>query len=138
MISSIGSPYSMNRAMSMQQPNQPMTDEQKEMVNGILSNYDSSNMTKTDFESMKVEFQEAGIKPSEDLKGIIKEAGFEVPERPGPQGLSGGGRSKPPEFSKLMEKLESSDISEEEIQSYIESLQKEKGEFSGSLMDGYV
>ena len=134
MISSISNSGQMQRNMPPQ--SQPLTDEQKETVNSILSNYDSSTMTKADFESMKSEFEEAGIKPSEGLKGILEEAGFEVPERPGPQGAKGKG--KPPEFSKLMEKLGASDISEEEIQSFIENIQNEKGLFSGSIMDEYA
>ena len=134
MINSIGSSNAMHPPM--QQPNQPLTDTQKETANGILSSFDSSKMTKTDFESMRAQFEEAGIKPSEDLKGIMEEVGFEVQERPGPQGAEGSG--KPPKFSKLMEKLGASDISEEEIQSYIQNLQNEKGEFSGSIMDGYA
>lgn len=136
MINSIGSSNAMR--YPMQQPNQPLTDTQKETVNGILSSYDSSKMTKTDFESMRAQFEEAGIKPSEDLKGIMEEAGFEVPERPGPQGAKGGGKPKPPEFAELMEKLEDSDISEEEIMSFIESIQNEKGVFNGSIMDEYA
>ena len=132
MISSIGSSNAMRPPM--QQPSQPLTDEQKEKANSILSNYDSSNMTQANTKSMQAEFEEAGIKPSEDLKGIMEEAGFEVPERPGPGGVKG----KPPEFSKLMEKLEDSDVSEEDIQSYIQSLQNEKGQFSGAIMDNYA
>jgi hypothetical protein len=134
MISSVSNTSQMQRPTHP--PRQPMTDEQKESVKSILSNYDSSNMSQVDFESLKAEFQEAGIKPSEDLKGIMEDAGFEVPERPGPQGAKGG--EKPPEFSKLMEKLQSSNVSEEEIQSFIESLQNEKGQFSGALMDDYA
>ena len=134
MINNIGSSNTMR--LPMPQQNQVLTDEQKETVNSILSNYDSSKMTKGDFESMRSEFNEAGIKPSEDLKGMMEEAGFEVPERSGPQGPRGKG--KPPEFSKLMEKLESTDISEEEIQSFIENLQNEKGKFSGAIMDEYA
>ncbi|MCW8850292.1 MAG: hypothetical protein OQJ81_09980 [Melioribacteraceae bacterium] len=133
MINSIGSSSTLRSPMPQ---SQPLTDEQKETVNSILSNYDSSNMTTENVESLKAEFNEAGIKPSEDLKGILEEAGFEVPERPGPQGAKGKG--KPPEFSKLMEKLGASDISEEEIQLFIENIQNEKGKFSGSIMDEYA
>lgn len=136
MISSINASNSMHKPMHMQQPSQPLTDEQKETVNSILSNYDSSKMTEADYESLKVEFVDAGIKPSEDLKGIMEEAGFEVPERTGPQGAKGKG--KPPEFSKLLEKLQNSEITEEEIQSFIENLQNEKGEFSGAIMDEFA
>lgn len=134
MINSIGSSSTMRPPMPQQ--SQPLTDEQKETVNSILSNYDSSNMTTENVESLKAEFNQAGIKPSEDLKGMMEEAGFKVPERSGPQGAKGKG--KPPEFSKLMEKLESTDISEEEIQSFIENLQNEKGKFSGTIMDTYA
>ncbi|MCB0748042.1 MAG: hypothetical protein KDC90_11325 [Ignavibacteriae bacterium] len=134
MINSIGSSSTMRPPMPQQ--SQPLTDEQKETVNSILSNYDSSNMTTENVESLKAEFNEAGIRPSEDLKGMMEEAGFEVPERSGPQGAKGKG--KPPEFSKLMEKLESTDISEEEIQSFIENLQNEKGKFSGTIMDAFA
>lgn len=133
MISSISSSYSVNR--TMQQPSQQLTDSQMEAVNSILSNYDSSSMSKADFESMRAEFEEAGIKPSEDLKGIMEEAGFELPKGPGPQGVSGEGKTRPPEFSKLMEKLGDSDVSEEEIFSFIENLQNEKGSISGALLD---
>ncbi len=136
MISSISNSGQMQKPMHP--PSQPMTDEQKETVNGILSNYDPSSMTKADFESMKVEFQDAGIRPSEDLKGVMEEAGFEVHERPGPQGVKGQGKPKPPEFAELMEKLENSDLSEDEIMSFIENLQNEKGSFSGAIMDDYA
>ena len=134
MINSIGSSSTMRPPIPQQ--SQVLTDEQKETVNGILSNYDSSNMSEADVESMKAELKDAGIKPSEDLKGMMEEAGFEVPERSGPQGAKGKG--KPPEFSKLMEKLGTSNISEEEIQSFIENIQSEKGLFSGSIMDEYA
>ncbi len=136
MISSISSANQMQRPLHP--ASQPFTDEQKEMVIDILSNYDSSKMTKADYESLKAEFDNAGIKPSEDLKGIMEEAGFEVPERPEPQGVRGQGKPMPPELMKLMEKLESSNISEEEIQSYIQSLQKETGVFRGSIMDEFA
>ena len=136
MISSISSSNQVQRPMQRQ--SQPLTDEQKEKVSSILSNYDSSNMTTADIDSMKAEFKEAGINPSEDLKGIMEEAGFEVPERPGPQGVNGQEKPKTSEFTELMEKLESSDISEDEIMSFIENLMNEKGSFSGALMDEYA
>ena len=135
MISSISNSSQMQRPMPRQ--SQSLSDEQKETVNSILASYDSTNMSEADVESMKAEFKDAGIRPSEDLKGIMEEAGFEVPERSGPQGVKGEGKP-PPEFAKLMEKLEDSDISEDEIQSFIENIQNEKGVFSGSIMDEYA
>ena len=136
MISSISNSTTMRPAMQPQ--SKPMSDEQKETVNSILSNYDSSSMTEAKFESLKAEFEEAGIRPSEDLKGIMEEAGFEVPERSGPEGAKGGGKSKPPEFAALMEKLQSSDVSEDDLMAFIESIQAEKGSFSGAITDDYA
>ncbi len=136
MISSISNSSQMQRPMPPQ--SQSLTDEQKEAVNSILASYDSTNMSDADVESMKAEFKDAGIKPSEDLKGIMEEAGFEVPEKSGPEGVKGGGKPKPPEFAELMEKLEDSDISEDEIMSFIETIQSEKGSFSGAIMDDYA
>ena len=137
MISSIGSSNAMRPPM--QQPVQSMTDEQKTAASEILANYDSTSMTDAEHESLRAEFEEAGITPSKELGSIMEGAGFEIPSGPGgPQGAKGSGKPKPPEFSKLMEKLESSDVSEEEIQSYIQTLQNEKGEFSGALMDDYA
>lgn len=136
MISSISNSSQVQRPMHPQ--SQSLTDEEKETVNSILASYDSASMSETDVEAMRAEFKDAGIKPSEDLKGIMEEAGFEVPERSGPEGAKGGGKPKPPEFTELMEKLEDSDISEDEIMSFIESIQNEKGSFSGAIMDDYA
>ncbi|MFA7289985.1 MAG: hypothetical protein WC055_14005 [Melioribacteraceae bacterium] len=136
MITSISNFSQMQKPMHPQ--SQPLTKEQKETVNSILANYESSNMSEVEVESMKAEFKNAGIKPSEDFKGILEEAGFEVSEKSGPQGAKGGGRPKPPEFSTLMGKLENSDISEEEMQSYIQNLQNENGGYSGTIVDEYI
>lgn len=100
MISSIGSSNQMQRPLP--QPSQPLTDEQKEKVNSILANYNSSCMTESDVESMRAELKAAGIKPSEELKGIMEDTGFEVPERRGPHDVKGEGKPKPPEFMELM------------------------------------
>lgn len=136
MISSISNSSQVQRPMQPQ--SQPLTDEQKETVNSILASYDSASMSEADVEAMRAEFKDAGIKPSEDLKGIMEEAGFEVPERSGPEGAKGGGKSKPPEFAALMEKLQSSDVSEDDLMSFIESIQAEKGSFSGAITDDYA
>lgn len=139
MISSINSTNSMQPPMHMQQANQTMTNEQKESASSILAKYDASNMTEADHESMKAEFEEAGITPSKDLKGMMEDSGFEVPEKPGPQETNRKGRPEPPEFmNELMEKLESGEISEDEIKTFMQNLQNEKGETSGAIMDEYI
>lgn len=137
MISSISSSNAMNS--SLQQSIQKLTDEQKKMVNEIISNYDASNISKSDFNNMMSEIKDAGITPSRDLRSIIEESGFSMPEGPGPQGVKGEGRPKPPEYiTDLMSQLQSGDISEEEIQSFLQILQNQNGEKTGSIMDKYA
>ena len=132
MVSSVNSSSSINGTTYHKQS---LTDEQKATVNDILADYDPADMKDEDAESLKARLSDAGIKPSEDLKSILKEAGFTVLERSGPEGKKG--KTKPPEFSKLMERLRNSNVSEEEVRSFIESLQNEKGKFNGTLMDKY-
>ena len=135
MVSSISSSYSTNSAIHQ---SQQMTNEQKEVVTGIFSKYEASGISKEDFQSMMDEIKKAGIKPSEDLKKAIISAGFEMPAGSGPKGIEEEVRSKPPEFKKLMEKLKNSDITEEEVQTYIKNLKNDSNKISGSIMDNYA
>ncbi len=74
-------------------PPPPMTDDQKTEVSDILSKYDSSSISSTEFESMMEEIKDAGVVPSRDLRSMLDEAGFEPPQGgEGPQGVQGGGR----------------------------------------------
>lgn len=69
--------YSASLMQGSQQNQQTLTDEQKQKVNNILSNYNSSNITQSDFESISQQFKDAGIKPSESLKSTVEAAGFD-------------------------------------------------------------
>ena len=136
MVSGISSSNSMQRPM---QSSQTLTDDQKTTVNDIISNYDSSNMTKADFDSLMVEFQDAGIPPSEEIGSLLDAAGFEKHEGKPPEGVKGGQRPEPPEFiTELMDKLENGEITEEEVQSFLQNLQNESNQSSGLIMDNYA
>jgi len=120
-------------------PKQPLTEDQKEAVNEIILNYDSSSISELEFETMMTEIKDAGITPSKDLRNILEEAGFEMPERRGPNGIKGEERPKPPEFMiELMDQLKSGEISKEELQAFIQNLQNESDETSGSITDTYI
>ena len=122
-------------------PPPPMTDEQKTDVSDILSKYDSSSISSTEFESMMAEIKDAGVVPSRDLRSMLDEAGFEPPQgSEGPQGVQGGGRPpKPTEImSDLMNQLKSGDISEEDLSVILQNLQIDSSKSTGSIMDEYV
>ena len=57
-------------------PSEPLTDEQKTQVKDILSNYDAQNLTAADAKSILEQLRESDIKPGEDLKNAIEDAGF--------------------------------------------------------------
>jgi len=134
---------SVNSSNMMQPPpppkSNPLTEDQKQMVSDIISKYDSSNISDTDFRSMMTEIHDAGITPSRDLRNMVEEAGFTMPEGKGPEGVKGGSRPEPPQFAKdLMEKISSGDTTEEEIQQLMQNLQLEQGETQGLLVNTFV
>ena len=133
-----------NSSTMMQSSHPPrsnsLTEDQKQTVSDIISKYDSSNISDSDFRSMMSEIHDAGITPSRDLRNMVEEAGFTMPEGNGPQGVKGEGRPPKPSESvlNLMNKIETGEISEEDMLSYIQNLQNESGNTTGSIMDEYV
>ena len=121
-------------------PPPPMTDDQETAVSDILSKYDSSSISSTEFESMMEEIKDAGIVPSKDLRSMLDEAGFEPPQgSEGPQGAKGSEQVEPPDFMfELMNKLQTGEVSEEEVQLFMQNLQNSSDSESGAIMDKYV
>jgi len=68
MISSVGSSSFQYQAQVKQ--NYSLSDEQKETLNGIISKYDSENMTDDNKKAMMDEIKSANIPPSKDLKNL--------------------------------------------------------------------
>lgn len=140
MISNISSTASTQMSMRMQPLNQPMTDEQKTAASEILEKYDSANMTEADHESLRAELEEAGISPSKELGKMMEDEGFEIPKGPrGPKGADGEGKLEQSDFiTELIEKLESGEVSEDEIKSFLQTIQDSQGETGGVIMDEYI
>lgn len=78
-ISGLGSSQNLQQMMSMMgtQQKQSLTDEQKQEVADILSNYDADNITEEDAQEIFAKFKEAGIEGA-GLKEAIEEAGFDA------------------------------------------------------------
>lgn len=99
----IGSINGGNGMMPMGRPQmrgQALTDEQKQTITDILSNYDAESITQEDAQSIFESFREAGIRPGEGMRETIEAAGFDAenlrelgrPPGPPPGGMmqSGG------------------------------------------------
>jgi hypothetical protein len=56
----------------------PLTDDQKNQIQTILSRYDSKNVSASDAKKIFQEFRDAGIKPARGMKETIEAAGFDA------------------------------------------------------------
>jgi hypothetical protein len=57
---------------------QALTDDQKEKIQSILSQYDPSNITADDAKAIFKSFKDAGIQPAAGMKEAITTAGFDA------------------------------------------------------------
>ena len=108
----IGSINGNNGMMPMGRPEmrgQALTDEQKQTVTDILSNYDAESITEEDAQSIFESFREAGIRPGEGMRETIEAAGFDAgqlrelgrPEGPPPGGMMQPGGMGMGEFDEI-------------------------------------
>ena len=135
MISGLGSSPWMEQG-------QALTDDQKSQLQEIAAKYDPESMTREDVASMMAEIQEAGIRPGEDMKSILEEAGFELqppqggappkgmggPGGPPPMGM-GGSMGEDSEISDavqdFVEKAMAGEVTEDDIASFLETIQSQ-------------
>ena len=61
-----------------------LTDDQKEKLNSILANYDSSNMTQDSTQSLLDALKSSGIQPSQAVQSYIASKGFNIQPPQGP------------------------------------------------------
>ncbi len=137
MISSI-STNGFSQAPQMERVNYKMTDEQKSQFSEIIANYDSENMTKEDMESLRSELESAGIKPGDDLKGLMDEAGFKPPEKPQgnrpPQGANSGS-ALPDYMQDFANKFKSGTATDEDLETLMSFVQSQNMSYSGNIVN---
>ncbi len=115
-----------------------LTDEQKETLQSIISNYDPENMTQESMKAMIDEIKEAGITPSKDMRDIMDAAGFKPPEKPkGPLPQEGANaQANIPQFLiDFMEKQQSGEVTQEDIDTLLSNLKAAGKTTVGSLID---
>jgi hypothetical protein len=135
--------------------NSPISSSQEDTISSILSNYDASNLSENDAQSIVAAFQDAGIEPSEELVSAMEEAGFDAQEVGSLAGVgahgtppSGGGGGEISSSEEVFDALDTNEdgvVSLEELQSgysssnsetsYISSNQQNALDNLATLMD---
>ena len=116
---------------------QALTDDQKTQLAEILSKYDADNMTAADVQSMHDDIRNAGIRPGEELKTILEDAGFQVgPPQGSPAPLQGANRPEPPQFVlDFVDKALSGAVTEDDAAAFLEMLQSQNQNPTGLVID---
>jgi hypothetical protein len=96
MVSSIQGMGSMMGMGGMTRQAQSLTDEQKQKIADILSQYDPENVSEEDAKAIFQAFKDAGITPAKGMKEAIEAAGFDAEDLRARGMTDQGGRMPPP------------------------------------------
>ncbi len=109
-----------------------LTDEEKSALQEILSRYDAENLSEEDEKALMEELKDSGIKPTAEVKKLIADAGFELPESPAkPEGMGNPMEmlfaedeetSSTSDLSSLLEQYKNGEISEEELRAQLSEI----------------
>jgi len=134
-VTSMNSFSGMMPMQSQNSSQSKLTDEQKQTVNDILAEYDSSDISQQDFHEIFEQFQAAGISGGESLKSTTEAAGFDFSSNiqttiesgealpggmgPPPGGPAGGNPPPPPpESAESSSSSEYSDLLAQLLEDY--------------------
>ena len=117
---------------------EPLSDELKAQAQEIISKYDAQNMSEDDKTSMREELHEAGIGRSRELKTILQDEGFEVkgpPKKHARPAPSSETAQPNQDIADFLEKYESGNLTDQDIDSLVELLRKSGLTSSGVVVD---
>lgn len=147
MVSSIqgmGSMMGMDQMRSVSS----LTDEQKQKIADILSQYDPENVSEDDAKAIFQAFKDAGITPAKGMKEAIEAAGFDAedlrtkgmpdkgqmpPPPPPDSSTSGVNVSALQSLQDILSEYDLSDMSEDEQSQLLSQLQEQ-----GLMNPGYI
>ncbi len=124
-----------------QRENYKMSDEQKEQLTALLTNYNAEEMNPESMKSLMDEVKSLGIKPGDDMKNIMESAGFKRPEPPqgGMPPRKGekpeGGMEMPEFMSDFIQKYQSGSVSEDDYNSFLNELKSNGYGYNGNFID---
>jgi hypothetical protein len=128
---------------------EPLTEDQKNKIQTILSQYDSENVSTEDAKAIFQAFSDAGIKPTRGMKEAIEAAGFDaedlrtkgMPEGRPPQRMENSSSSSKIDLSVLkslqdiLSQFDLTNLSEDNANSLTSKLQELGLLSSGSIID---
>lgn len=125
--------------------NEPLTDDQKSIIEEILSQYDPENMTDKDKNSMMEELKDTGIGPNREIMSMVEDAGFEIgkpPEGPPPGPPPGDSmqqmKEMNPEIAALFEQMKNGEMTEDELMAKLQEFKPDMGGMPGDFFDQFV
>jgi hypothetical protein len=118
-------------------PSQPLSNDQKTLVEETLSAYDADSLTEDDAQAIVQAFKDAGIRPGKELEGLASDLGFDLrevgelaglekPDGPPPSPPPGGDSLNTQDLSTLQSIIDNydlNDLSEEEEEEIITQLE---------------
>ena len=147
MINSIQGVSSMMGA-GMMSKSQGLTDDQKNTITEILSQYDPDNVTEEDAKAIFQAFKDAGITPTRGMKEVIEAAGFDaedlrskgmtdnqMPPPPPPGQSSGVNLSALQSLQEILNQYDLTNLSEEDQTSLTQKLMENGFLQPGSMVD---
>ena len=140
MVGSIGS-ISTSLYQNQVSSGSQLTDDQKTTLEEILAKYDSESMTQESMKSMMDEIKEADIKPCKETREIMDAAGFQPPEKPQgppPEEETSSTQEIPQCILDFMEKQETGEVTDSDVNSLIQSLLSSGQTAQGSIVDQKV
>lgn len=143
MINGIDSSTSASQTMMLRQrENYKMSDDEKQKVTDLLAKYDVSTLTDDEKQSLMEEIKSMGVKPGDDLKNIMDEAGFTPPKPPegGMPPMNGASDSESTEqlpafLSDFINKYQSGQVSDDDMNTLFSQLKSNGMGTVGNLYD---
>lgn len=139
MVSSISSGSVAFQPQNPERFNYKLSDEQKETLNNILSNYDIENLDDEGKKELMEELKSSGIPVCKELKETLDAAGFQPPPPPDKAGETGSTTSRElPQFIlDFISKQESGEVTQDDINTLITNLQNNGQLTTGTLVDKF-
>lgn len=131
----------------MQKPreNYKMSDEEKTQVKSLLEQYDTENLSEDDTKTLFDQIKSLGIKPGDDLKTLMEDAGVKPPKPPegGGKPPKGGSSTEtvstksnmPSYLSEFVSQAQSGSITDDDLNTILSTLQQNGYGTSGNIFD---
>lgn len=126
----------MNAGATPTRENYKMTEQDKTKFSEIVANYDPKNMSESDKAALRDDLKAAGLRPGEDMKNMMEQAGFQVgPPQPPSAGARGEAAQTPEFLSDFVSKFRSGSATENDLDELLSNLKARGLTYVGNFVD---